>query len=167
MPEPLSMTPEQPQFRASSAEMVPMSIVRCFQSLRRKNHHQWIYWVKCQEKDAVPVCGDQVLHLVQALAELGDEVVDVIQETDGDVLQAISTCYKAKKNVKKVQYLVDSARPDVCGVHPGPRGPLVELHHLLPLLEEPEEGREAADVQDVGADAHQVVQDASQLAKHD
>ena len=33
MPEPRSMTPEQPQLRASSAEMTPTSTVRAFQIL--------------------------------------------------------------------------------------------------------------------------------------
>ena len=37
---------------------------------------------------------------------------------------------------------MDSPRPDVGGVHPGPAGPLIELHHLLPLLKQPEEGRD-------------------------
>ena len=61
---------------------------------------------------------------------------------------------------------MDPSRPDVGGVHARARGPLVELHHLLALLEEPEEGRDAANVQDVRADAHDVVQDPSQLAEH-
>ena len=33
MPDPLSMTPEQPQLRASSAEMTPTSTVLAFQIL--------------------------------------------------------------------------------------------------------------------------------------
>ena len=48
---------------------------------------------------------------------------------------------------------------------PGSTGSLVELHDLLPLLEEPEEGRDAANVEDVGADTHDVVQDAGQLSE--
>ncbi len=55
---------------------------------------------------------------------------------------------------------------DVGGVHPGSGRPLVELHHLLAFLEQPEEGGDAADIKDVGADAHQVVQDSGQLGKH-
>merc|ERR1719150_3148652 len=93
-----------------------------------------------------PVVGDHVLHLVQPLAELGDELVDVVQQSDGDVL-------------------VHAARPHVCSVHSGSTGSLVELHDLLPLLEEPEEGRDAANVEDVGADTHDVVQDAGQLSE--
>ena len=48
---------------------------------------------------------------------------------------------------------------------PGSTGSLVELHDLLPLLEEPEEGGDAANVEDVGADTHDVVQDAGQLSE--
>ncbi len=64
-----------------------------------------------------------------------------------------------------MSHLVHAPRPDVGRVHPGPRCALVELHHLLPLLEEPEEGGDTANVQDVGPDAHDVVQDARHLAK--
>ena len=60
-------------------------------------------------------------------------------------------------------YPMDSTGPDVSGVHSGTGRPLVELHHLFSLLKEPEEGRDAADIEDVGSDAHQVVQDASHL----
>ena len=94
------------------------------------------------------VVGHEIFDLVQTLRELGDELVDVVQETDGDVL-------------------VDAAGPDVGGVHPGAGSTLVELHHLLAFLEQPEERGDAANVQDVGADTHDVVQDPSQLAKHD
>ena len=117
-----------------------------------------------------PVVSDHVLDLVQPLAELGDELVYVVQQPDGDVL-------------------VHAARPHVRSVHPdnkyfylkqknifasafcmgnqapGSTGSLVELHDLLPLLEEPEEGRDAANVEDVGADTHDVVQDAGQLSE--
>ena len=74
-----------------------------------------------------PVVCYQILHLVQPLTELGDELVDVVQQADGNVL-------------------VDSARPHVGGVHPGATGSLVELHHLLSLLKQPEEGCDAAHV---------------------
>ena len=37
-----------------------------------------------------PVVGHHVLHLVQPLAELGDELVDVIQETDRDILESLN-----------------------------------------------------------------------------
>lgn len=47
---------------------------------------------------------------------------------------------------------------DVGGVHPRPADSLVELHHLLSLLEEPEEGSERSDVERVRADRHYVVQ---------
>jgi hypothetical protein len=63
-------------------------------------------------------------------------------------------------------HLVNPSRSDVGGVHPGSGRPLVELHHLLALLEQPEEGGDAADIKDVGADAHQVVQDSGQLGEH-
>ena len=63
-------------------------------------------------------------------------------------------------------HLVNPSWSDVGGVHPGSGRPLVELHHLLALLEQPEEGGDAADIKDVGADAHQVVQDSGQLGEH-
>ena len=46
-----------------------------------------------------PVVCDHVLDLVESLTELGDKLVDVIQQPDGDVL-------------------VHAARPHVRSVHP-------------------------------------------------
>ena len=46
-----------------------------------------------------PVVSDHVLDFVESLAELGDELVDVIQQSDGDIL-------------------VHAARPHVRSVHP-------------------------------------------------
>ena len=63
------------------------------------------------------------------------------------------------------RYLVNTSGSDVCGVHPGSGRSLVELHHLLAFLEQPEEGGDAADIKDVGSDAHQVIQDSGQLAE--
>ena len=63
--------------------------------------------------------------------------------------------------------LVHAPGPHVSGVHPGSAGSLVELHHLLPLLEEPEEGRDAAHVKNVRPDAHDVVEDPGQLPEQD
>uniref|UniRef100_A0A8W7PRP2 Uncharacterized protein n=1 Tax=Anopheles coluzzii TaxID=1518534 RepID=A0A8W7PRP2_ANOCL len=85
-----------------------------------------------------------VLHLVQPLAELGRKLVDVVQQPERQVLRY-------------------AARPDIGGVHARPRHALVKLHHLLALLEQPEEGREGADVQRVRTDRHDVVQDARDL----
>ena len=36
----------------------------------------------------------------------------------------------------------------------------------LPLLEQPEERCDSSDIQNMGADSHDVVQDPGQLAKH-
>ena len=58
-----------------------------------------------------------------------------------------------------------TAWSDVGRVHPGPRRSLVELHHLLAFLEEPEEGGQTSDVEDVGADAHDVVQNTGHLTE--
>ena len=46
------------------------------------------------------VVSDEILHLVQSLAEFSDELIDIVQEPDGDIL-------------------VDPARPHVRCVHPG------------------------------------------------
>ena len=73
------------------------------------------------------VIGDEILHLVQSLAEFSDELVDVVQQTNGNVL-------------------VNATGPHIGCVHPGTAGSLVELHHLLPLLEQPEEGSDATNV---------------------
>ena len=43
-----------------------------------------------------PVLRDQVLHLVQPLPELGDEVVDVVEQADRDVLQSSISVICAK-----------------------------------------------------------------------
>ena len=62
---------------------------------------------------------------------------------------------------------MDATGSDVGGVHSGAGRSLVELHHLFTLLEEPEEGGDATDVEDVGSNAHQVVQDPGHLAEED
>ena len=62
---------------------------------------------------------------------------------------------------------MDATGSDVGGVHSGAGRSLVELHHLFALLKEPEEGGDAADVEDVGSDGHQVVQDSGHLAEQD
>ena len=49
----------------------------------------------------------------------------------------------------------------------GARGPLVELHGALAFLESPEEGGHRADVERHGADVHQMVGDARNLAVED
>ncbi len=89
---------------------------------------------------------EQVFYFVQALTELADERVNVVHETDGQVVG-------------------DSARTNVSGVETRARHSLVELHHLLALLEQPEEGREGANVERVRTDHHQMVQQTSDLSK--
>ena len=64
-------------------------------------------------------------------------------------------------------YLMYTPRPHVCRVHPGSTGSLIKLHHLLSLLEEPEEWRYTTDVENVCSDSHDVVEDTSQLGKKD
>ena len=58
-----------------------------------------------------------------------------------------------------------TAWSDVGCVHSCPRGALVKLHHLLAFLEKPEEGRQTSNVEDVGADAHDVVQNTGHLTE--
>ena len=58
-----------------------------------------------------------------------------------------------------------TAWSDVGCVHSCSRRTLVELHHLLAFLEKPEEGRQTSNVEDVGADAHDVVQNTGHLTE--
>ena len=94
------------------------------------------------------IIGHQIFNFIQPFPKLANEFINVIQKTNGDIL-------------------VDAPGSDVGRVHAGARGALVELHHLFALLEEPEEGGDAAHVQDVGADTHDVVQDPGQFSEHD
>jgi len=57
-----------------------------------------------------------------------------------------------------------AAWPEIIGVQPRARGPLVELHEPLAFLESPEERRDRADIKREGAYVEQVVQDAGDLA---
>ena len=54
-------------------------------------------------------------------------------------------------------HLMNSSGSNVGRVHARPWRPLVEFHHFFALLEEPEEGGNATDVENVSADAHQMV----------
>eukprot|EP00053_Salpingoeca_punica_P008372 m.75267 g.75267 ORF g.75267 m.75267 type:complete len:437 (+) comp14572_c0_seq1:246-1556(+) len=92
------------------------------------------------------VAGQQLLHLVNALRELLGKLVDVLQETQ-----------------RQVQG--DAARPDIGGMHACAGDALVELHHLLALLEHPEERRGGADVEGVCGDGHDVVEQAGDLGE--
>lgn len=56
--------------------------------------------------------------------------------------------------------------PDIRGMHSGSGRAFVKLHHLFSLLEEPKERRDAANVQNVGPNAHDVIQNPRQFTKH-
>ena len=47
--------------------------------------------------------------------------------------------------------------PDICSVHTCAASALVELHHLLTLLEQPEERGETSDVKNMGSNSHNMV----------
>lgn len=92
------------------------------------------------------VVGQQVLRLVQALAEAAREVVNVVEQ--------------AQREVER-----DAARADVGGVHARSGDALVELHQLLALLEQPEERSHRAHVEGVRSDGHYMVQNPSDLGE--
>ena len=86
------------------------------------------------------VLGQQPVDVVEHLGEVLRPGVDVVEEAVGQVL-------------------VDAAGPEVGGVHPRARGPLVEDEELLALLEAPERRRQRAHVHGAGGDVQEVVQD--------
>merc|ERR1711962_560574 len=92
------------------------------------------------------VVRDQVLNFIQPLAELGDELIDIVKKADGDVL-------------------VDTTRSNISSMHSGSTGTLVKLHHLLSFLEEPEEGRDATDIENVSTNTHDVVENPGQFSE--
>merc|ERR1719341_1029357 len=93
-----------------------------------------------------PVVCDQVLHLVKPLAELGNELVDVIQKANWDVL-------------------VNTSRSNIGCVHSGSTGTFIKFHHFLTFLKEPEEGGDATNIKDVSSNPHDVVEDPGELSK--
>ena len=62
-------------------------------------------------------------------------------------------------------YLVNTPGPDICSVHTCAASALVELHHLLTLLEQPEEGGDTSYIEDMGSNSHNMIQNSSQLSK--
>ena len=91
--------------------------------------------------DPDPVVGEELLGLVDAVAELGRPLVDVVEKAEGEVLR-------------------HAAGTDVRGVESGAGDALVEFllgrvhafgsgstyHEFFSLLEAPQEGRKGADV---------------------
>lgn len=57
-----------------------------------------------------------------------------------DTLATLDSTHTVGKIVR------DTARAHVGGVHAGARHPLVELHHLLALLEQPQERRQGTNI---------------------
>ena len=57
-----------------------------------------------------------------------------------------------------------TARPEVVGMQPRPRGPLVEAHQLLALLEAPQRRSQGSDVERLGRGVQQMGQDPADLA---
>ena len=92
------------------------------------------------------VVRDQVLNFIQPLAELGDELIDIVKKADGDVL-------------------VDTSWSNISSMHSSSTGTFVELHHLLSFLEEPEEGRDATDIKNVSTNTHDVVENPGQFSE--
>ena len=48
---------------------------------------------------------------------------------------------------------------------PGSASSLVEFHHLLPLLKQPEERSDTTHVENVGTDTHDVIQNPGHFTK--
>mmetsp|Transcript_4758 Transcript_4758/g.11747 ORF Transcript_4758/g.11747 Transcript_4758/m.11747 type:complete len:443 (+) Transcript_4758:85-1413(+) len=82
---------------------------------------------------------EHLLELVDARRKLLREQVDIFAESQRQVLRHASWSH-------------------VRGVHARTADSLVELHHLLALLERPEHGRERADVERVRRESEQVVE---------
>lgn len=78
---------------------------------------------------------------------------------------------KVSKSIKRSDaasepYNGHSTRADVGSMKAGTRCSLVELHHLLTFLKEPQEGGEGTNIHGMCPQEHAVVEDACDLSKH-
>lgn len=109
------------------------------------------------------VISQHLLGLVDAVTELSCPLVDVVEQTNGEILR-------------------HATRADVGSVKTGTRDTLVEFlqllivvqfaklsisshHELLTLLEAPQERCQGTDIHSVGQDGHEMVQNPGNLAK--
>ena len=76
----------------------------------------------------LPVIGEKIIHLLDALAECLAPVPHIVEKSDR-------------------QILADAARADVGGVHASAGNALGKFEQLLSLLEKPEIGSHSADVE--------------------
>eukprot|EP01137_Pigoraptor_chileana_P034030 Opistho-2@25945 len=94
------------------------------------------------------VACEKFFSFVNARAELLNKLVNVLHEADGHVQG-------------------DAARPHIRRMHACARHALVKLHHLLAFLKQPEERCESTNVECVGGDGHNVVENPGNLGKQD
>ena len=118
------------------------------------------------------VLGEQRLVFVDAAGEVGAERIEEIEHRAfAPRVQALQLAALAPRMLAVLrhavrQVAVDAAGAVVRGVHARARHRLVAVHQLLALAERVEEHRHRAEVERVGSDPHEVVQDARDLVEH-
>src|SRR2546423_1229901 len=83
--------------------------------------------------------------LIAHFGEMFAECVDIVQES-------------------RRQVLMHPARTEIIGMHARARGALIENHQFLAFLEAPKRRRQRADIQGLGGDLQQMIEQAPDLA---